>query len=219
MVEPEASEILHRLSGRGEAVFARDASERITFWNKKCEEVFGVPERSALGKHCHDVMCGRDAFGNVHCVHNCRIAFQSREKSDPVHKFPLLVRTKDGWKRVYVKTFAIPSYHPSLSTLVHVLRESKENGSPPRGASGNGEDPAPEPLRPIPAEEEQLTVLTRREREILRLLAQGMTTADIAAALFISPVTVRNHIAALLQRLNVHSRVAAVALAYRSRLR
>jgi DNA-binding CsgD family transcriptional regulator len=218
VVEPETSEILHRLSGKGEAVFARDASERITFWNKKCEEVFGVPERSALGKHCHDVMCGRDAFGNVHCVHNCRIAFQSREKSDPVHKFPLSVRTKDGLKRFDVKTFTIPSYHPSLSTLVHVLREGKEDGPPPRGASGNGEDPAPEPLRPIPAEEEQFAVLTRREREILRLLAQGMTTADIAAALFISPVTVRNHIAALLQRLNVHSRVAAVALAYRNRL-
>jgi DNA-binding CsgD family transcriptional regulator len=218
MVEPRALEILHRLSGRGEAVFARDASQRITFWNKKCEELLGPTERSVVGKHCYDVVGGRDAFGNVHCVHNCRIAFQACDKSDPVHEFPLSVRTKDGWKRFDVKTFTIPSYHPSLSTLVHVLREGKENGPPPREASGNGEGAAPEPLRPIPAEEDQLAVLTRREREILRLLAQDMTTVDIAAALFISPVTVRNHIAAVLQRLNVHSKFAAVALAYRNRL-
>jgi DNA-binding CsgD family transcriptional regulator len=218
MVEPQASEILHRLSGRGEAVFARDASERITFWNKKCEELLGLPERSALGKHCHDVVGGRDAFGNVHCLHNCRIAFQARDKSEPVHEFPVSVHTKDGWKRFDVKTFTIASYHPSLSTLVHVLREGKKNGSPPRETSGNREGAAPEPLRPIPAEEEQLAVLTRREREILGLLAQGMTTAAIATVLFISPVTVRNHIAAVLQRLNVHSKVAAVSLAYRNRL-
>jgi DNA-binding CsgD family transcriptional regulator len=217
-MEPQASEILQRLSGRGEAVFARDASERITFWSKKCEELLGLSEQSVLGKHCHDVVGGRDAFGNVHCLHNCRIAVQARDKSDPVREFPLSVRTKGGLKWFDVKTFTIPSYHPSLSTLVHVLREGKENGSPPREGSGNGEDAAPEPLRPILAEEEQLAVLTRREREILGLLAQGMTTADIAAALVISPVTVRNHISAVLQRLNVHSKVAAVALAYRNQL-
>src|SRR6202162_2614650 len=218
MVEPRGLEILYRLSGRGETVLPRNASQRITFWNKKCEELLGLPERSAVGKHCYDVVSGRDAFGNVHCVPNCRIGFQARDKSDPVHEFPLSVRTKDGWKRFDVRTFTIPSYHPSLSTLVHVLREGQKKGPPPREASGNREGAAPEPLRPIPAEEDQLAVLTRREREILRLLAQDMTTVDIAAALFISPVTVRNHIAAVLQRLNVHSKFAAVALAYRNRL-
>jgi DNA-binding CsgD family transcriptional regulator len=217
MVEPRALEILHRLSERGEAVFARNASQRITFWNKECEELLGLPERSAVGKHCYDVVSGRDAFGNVHCVPNCRIGFQARDKSDPVHEFPLSVRTKDGWKRFDVSTFTIPSYHPSLSTLVHVLHESKENGQQCEASAG-GEGAAPEPLRPIPAVEGQLAVLTRREREILRLLAQDMTTEEIAAALFISPVTVRNHIAAILQRLNVHSKFAAVALAYRNHL-
>lgn len=217
MVQSQASEILSRLSGKGEAVFARDAGERITFWSRKCEELLGLPARSVLGKHCHDVVGGRDAFGNMHCLHNCRIAFQAHDKSDPVHEFPLSIRTKEGWKRFDVKTFTIPSYHPSLSTLVHVLRRGKEDGPPP-GASGDGRDAALEPLRPIPAQEEQLAVLTSREREILKLLARGMTTADIATALFISPVTVRNHIAALLQRLSVHSKVAAVALAYRNHL-
>jgi DNA-binding CsgD family transcriptional regulator len=212
MVESQASEFINRLSGRGEAVFARDASERIIFWNKKCEELLGLSARSVLGKHCHDVVAGRDAFGNVHCLHNCRIAFQARDKSDPVREFPLSVRTGDGWKRFDVKTFSIPSYHPSLSTLVHVLRPAVNNGS------WNEEGAVSEPLRPIAAQEEHVASLTKREREILGLLGRGMTTADIAAKLFISPVTVRNHIAAILQRLSVHSRVAAAALAYRNHL-
>jgi DNA-binding CsgD family transcriptional regulator len=45
-----------------------------------------------------------------------------------------------------------------------------------------------------------------------------MTAAEIAEELLISPVTVRNHIAALHQKLNVHSKFAAVAFAYQNHL-
>jgi DNA-binding CsgD family transcriptional regulator len=217
-VESRASEVLHRLSEEGQAVFARNASERITFWSRKCEELLGVPARSALGRHCHEVVGGHDEFGNVHCVHNCRIAYQARDKSDPVHQFPLTIPTRDGKKRFLVKIVAIPSYHPSLSTLIHVLQEDRERSGPDRRTALEETPGKAEPLRPISAEEDQLAVLTRREREILKLLARGMPTPEIAARLSISPATVRNHIAALLQRMNVHSKVAAVALAYRKNL-
>lgn len=56
--------------------------------------------------------------------------------------------------------------------------------------------------------------LTAREREILRLLASGLTQNDIAAALFISPKTVGGHIQRVLTKLGVHSRAQAVALAH-----
>ena len=55
--------------------------------------------------------------------------------------------------------------------------------------------------------------LTRREMEILALVADGRSTADIAARLFLSRATVRNHIARALRGLGAHSRVEAVALA------
>jgi len=57
--------------------------------------------------------------------------------------------------------------------------------------------------------------LTSREQEILRCMAQGLPTAKIAETLFISPVTVRNHIARVLAKLDVHTKLAAVAFAYR----
>ena len=60
--------------------------------------------------------------------------------------------------------------------------------------------------------------LTEREQEVLRCLARGLSTAGIAKKLAIAPVTVRNHIQSILQRLDVHSKLAAVVYAYRHEL-
>jgi DNA-binding CsgD family transcriptional regulator len=55
--------------------------------------------------------------------------------------------------------------------------------------------------------------LTRRQSEVLALLAAGKGTVEIAAALYISPVTVRKHFEHVYERLGVHSRGEAVAIA------
>jgi DNA-binding NarL/FixJ family response regulator len=60
--------------------------------------------------------------------------------------------------------------------------------------------------------------LTTRESEVLRLLARGLNQEEIARALAISPATVGTHIQRILNKLDVHSRTQAVALAYRERL-
>ncbi len=57
--------------------------------------------------------------------------------------------------------------------------------------------------------------LTPREREILQLLSDGATTKAIARRLHIAPNTVRSHVQGLLSKLQVHSRLEAVALAAR----
>ena len=60
--------------------------------------------------------------------------------------------------------------------------------------------------------------LTAREFEVLRLLADGLSQADIAARLFISSKTVATHIEHILDKLEVRSRAQAVAFAYREGL-
>ena len=57
--------------------------------------------------------------------------------------------------------------------------------------------------------------LTPREREILRSLAAGASTADVAEAFGISPLTVQSHVKNILSKLGVHSKVEAVRLAWR----
>lgn len=59
------------------------------------------------------------------------------------------------------------------------------------------------------------TRLTKREQEVLRLLAEGLDQDTIADRLFISAKTVGTHIEHILSKLNVRSRAQAVAIAYR----
>ena len=58
-------------------------------------------------------------------------------------------------------------------------------------------------------------MLTARQWELLRLVAVGLSNADIAQQLFLSEHTVRKHLENIYQRLNVSSRTAAVACAFR----
>ena len=205
------NETLDQLARGGEAVFATDGADRIILWNKECEALLGVPSRRVLGKPCYEVMCGRDENGNLYCHRNCAVAYQAREKKDdPVQRFPLTVKTGEGTaRRISSAMFAIPSYHQALTRLVHVLRPE---------ASVTETAGVSEPLVPMQDFEGGVTVLTRRETEILAYLADGVSTPSIARGLGIAAVTVRNHIQSVLQKLEVHSKLEAVVLAHKRRL-
>lgn len=62
------------------------------------------------------------------------------------------------------------------------------------------------------------TELTGREREILQLISQGMTNGAMAASLFISVNTVRNHVQSLLTKLDAHSKLEALSIGIREGL-
>jgi DNA-binding NarL/FixJ family response regulator len=69
--------------------------------------------------------------------------------------------------------------------------------------------------RPEPgAMPRELDALTEREREILRLVAAGLSNADIARRLVISPLTAKTHVGRVLAKLNCHDRAQLVTLAY-----
>jgi DNA-binding NarL/FixJ family response regulator len=65
---------------------------------------------------------------------------------------------------------------------------------------------------------ERLTSLTKREREILRLLADGMRNEQVARELSISPLTVRTHVKKAMEKLEADTRTQAVARALRESL-
>jgi DNA-binding NarL/FixJ family response regulator len=73
----------------------------------------------------------------------------------------------------------------------------------------------PEPHTPTPAEMAQLTP---REREVLSLMARGLSNADVAVELFISEATVKTHLARVMMKLGVREKAQAVAAAYQTGL-
>ncbi len=212
-----AVEALDRIAQSDDAVFAFDGNDLVILWNKRCEELLGRPAYQVLGRHCFDVMCGRDAYGNRYCCRTCPVNDQARHHpEDPVRNFSLDVNVPNGGvKRLTVSTFTIPALRSSPATLVHVLRDPSAKPSSLERDLAAAVQEKPQARGPTRPTDGELGRLTAREQEILRHMAQGLTTSKIAEALFISPVTVRNHIARILAKLDVHTKLAAVAHAYR----
>jgi DNA-binding CsgD family transcriptional regulator len=93
-----------------------------------------------------------------------------------------------------------------------VLRQEVHDGHlPPEAANAvlraAGSEPAPAPPATLPAG------LSEREAEVLGLLASGLTNAQVAAALFISPKTVGAHVEHVYRKIGVSTRAAATAFA------
>jgi len=220
--QPEAArpDLLDILAGGVPPAFATDADGRIVFWNKGAEELLGQSAASVLGKPCFSVVGGRDLFGNRFCQSSCTVVSATRE-AEPVHGYEFAVRPANGTetRNLGVTVFQVFGARPETFTIVHVL-QPVDHGS--RLASFLRQIESPKgldvltplgTLPPVPAADDP--PLTEREREILHWVAAGLQNKEIAQKLDISLATVRNHIHRILEKLEVHSKLEAVSLAFR----
>jgi DNA-binding NarL/FixJ family response regulator len=78
-------------------------------------------------------------------------------------------------------------------------------------------DLASRPERPV-APAAVLSALTDREREVLALVAEGLSNDEIAARLFVSPLTSKTHVSRIMAKLNARDRAQLVVIAYETGL-
>lgn len=83
-------------------------------------------------------------------------------------------------------------------------------GGPTRAGAG-----APGGPSDVPPVDPRLAALTARELDVLRLVAEGLTNAEIAASLVISPATARTHVGRILQKLDARDRTQLAVTAFR----
>jgi PAS domain S-box-containing protein len=211
MSRMDASGLDQMLERTGDAVFATGADERIMFWNRAAEKILGYPAREAVGRLCCDLFTGLDDKGNRLCYRGCHVTTLVR-MGEAVQNFDMRTRTKAG-RPVWLNISVLPLPDKNGSTMtVHLCRDvtaTKELLTLVHerlAASANDDAPA------------AASALTRREVEVLRLMAQGTNTKAAAEKLHVSPSTIRNHAQNMFGKLGVHSRLEAVAYATRHRL-
>lgn len=202
----KAADLCGILSGTEDGVVAVGPGLRVEGWNGGATRILGYAREDALGRVCHEVFQGKDRCGNSVCGKNCP-AMAKLRRGELVPTRDLLARDRSG-RKVWLSltTVVPPPAYRDECLLVHVFREM---ALPPElerlvaeRLRGEGRPSA-------------LDILSLREREVLRLLAEGAGTTEIARRLYISPATARNHIQHILSRLQVGSRLEAVALALR----
>ena len=204
-------ELFRLFSNTTDGAMGVDLEGRIVLWTRAAERLLGYTASEMLGRPCHVAVQGKDSDGNVLCHGHCHVLTMAR-RGEPAHAYDVWACCKDGTKRwLNVSVVRVPDGAGAI--VVHLMRDATATRIPQRAVDmlvRRISEPAAPPLR---TNGELPVALTRREREILALLAAGESTPAIAKQLFISTATVRNHTQSILAKLGVHSRLAAVALA------
>lgn len=182
-----------------EPAFAVDCGGKILACNVAAERFLGYRRSELLGRSCWKILKGRDLFSNRYCDRTCSIRAMALA-GEPIHATELLFRHADG-SAIQVNMSAFVVLGKRGKEIVHILR---------------GVSPREEQRRLSHASSEQAdSRLSSRQLEVLRHLADGRGTREIAELLCIAPSTVRHHIQRILHRLRAHRRLEAVALARR----
>jgi PAS domain S-box-containing protein len=192
--------LVDALAAAADGAFISDAEGTIRFWNAAAEAILGYREADALGRPCCTMLCGNGA--DRPRAFRCAIGGETAaRRSTPT--FELQAYTKSGLGvRISVSVLTVADRRTRASFIVHLFHEvtslaheGLETGGP------NGSD----------------TTLTRREHEVLKLMGDGLNTADMAKRLHVSRATIRNHVQNILLKLDAHSRLEAVAFGRRRR--
>jgi DNA-binding CsgD family transcriptional regulator len=212
-------EVLDLLAASETPAIATDAGAHVVFWNKAAERLLGRRATDTLGRSCYEVLGGRDIFGNRLCYENCPVQAMTR-RGETVRQFEMHMNPPAGsHQTTHVNILRLPGERLGSYTLVHLLEPIHAESRLARALESLGatrtEEPPHQGQPPDPPSARSGPPLTEREKQILGTIARGLQNKEVASELKISLATVRNHVHNILEKLEVHSKLEAVSLAFR----
>jgi PAS domain S-box-containing protein len=194
--------------------YAVSIDQTIVFWNRAAERILGHSAAEVVGRRCYQVVAGTTSSGlTPECLGGCPSIRYLRAGLVPAPVRLRALCSSGERKWVTVTPMVIASVQGNAPLIVHLFDDSSEYadsaGESVREAlaSGGADIISDNPETEVPGE---TPALSRRELEVLRLVAGGWETSRIATELGISRHTVRNHIRNLRQRLNASTKLDAV---------
>jgi DNA-binding CsgD family transcriptional regulator len=189
-------------------VWVSSADNRISYINDEALALLGVEIGDCIGRPCHEVIRARDESQRRFCSESClmRRLTESHSKLKPTR---LQVASASG-KVHWLQFIVIPIEDPinGGASLVHyAINEDHLHAIKSYLVTITKRTPRQQ----SEGEPSRYFQLTKREREILKLLTEDETLWSIAHRLNVSYSTVRNHAQHILAKLGVHSIIEAVA--------
>jgi DNA-binding CsgD family transcriptional regulator len=194
-----------------------DMTGHVLLWNAAAERLLRRPAHMALGRLCHDLLGGRDVFGNLFCHEDCAVRAMCR-KGEAIQAFELVIDSPRPATTLQVSILKVRGGPAEPEVIVHLLQPLDREGRLARELERLGVGPTGLPPSGSlgPSSDDSNAPLTPREKDVLSHMAEGLQNKEIAQRLEISLATVRNHVHNLLEKLGVHSKLEAISLAYRA---
>jgi PAS domain S-box-containing protein len=215
-MEPNQGTSLFDGVDTADGMFVVDSEQRIVRWNAAAERILGHPSNEVLGRRCYEVVAGREDTVRRHCRKNCPVLVNAL-RGRQVRDYDLLCTTPTGDSKWLNFSIVVPAGGTTRGFALHLFRDvtgRRRIEEFARSAASalkdlqSADGHLNETVRLAPA-----PMLSRREEQVLRLIATGMRTKEIAEALSVKPVTARNHVTHLLNKLGANSRLQAVVYA------
>jgi PAS domain S-box-containing protein len=212
------SELFDLLEKTADAAYTVTEHGEICSWNRAAERLFGYPANEVLGRHIEEVFDAFDSLGTEPLVGGAETAVRIADTSGRrIPHFDLDVRTRSGARLwINVSTIIFDNRRTGRRLLVRLARDITQ-----RRLNATLLSRMLEVARQIVALPDDVSLqapggtLTTHERQILKLFAEGNTSAAIARELDISAQTLSNHLHHINRKLNTHSRLEAVTHAQR----
>ncbi|MDO8793578.1 MAG: LuxR C-terminal-related transcriptional regulator [Vicinamibacterales bacterium] len=201
-----------------DGAFAVDHSLRIQAWNEAATTLLGHRAGEVVGRPCYAVLAGRADDGALFCRRRCE-PLQCALAGGLQPNFEICARTHDGRVRwINMSIVAMPVTPNGGGSMVHFFRpidRQKRLEAFVKQTISSAAEHLPARPRASESPATAARLLSGRERDVLRLLRNGLPTHEVACALGIGDATVRTHTQHILEKLGLHSKTAAVLYAER----